>query len=142
VVLAQSISVLGLPRQLVEGVAALGLSKYALLTAIVAIYLILGCFFEGLSMMVMTLPLVFPLLTGAGFDAVWLGVIVTILIEIAVITPAVGLNLFVLTALTEGQVTLAETARAAVPYWLVMLVLIALLTALPGVVLLLPKAVM
>ena len=86
----------------------MGLSKYELLFAVVILYLILGCFFEGLSMMVMTLPLVFPLMMSAGFDPVWFGVIVTILIEVAVVTPPVGLNLFVITAITNGEVTLAE----------------------------------
>jgi C4-dicarboxylate transporter DctM subunit len=142
VVLAQSVSVLGLPRQLVEQVTALGLSKYQLLAVIVVVYLLLGCFFEGLSMMVMTLPLVFPLMTAAGFDPVWLGVIITILIEIAVITPPVGLNLFVLTALANGEVTLAETARAALPYWGLMLLMIAVLALAPEIALVLPNVAM
>ena len=142
VILAQSVSVLGLPRALVETVSAMGLSKYQLLFAVVILYLILGCFFEGLSMMVMTLPLVFPLMMSAGFDPVWFGVIVTILIEVAVVTPPVGLNLFVITAITNGEVTLAEAGRACVPYWLVMMLLIAMLAAVPDLALMLPNALM
>lgn len=141
VVLAQSVSVLGLPRQLVENVTALGLSKYQLLILIVVVYLILGCVFEGLSMMVMTLPLVFPVMTAAGFDPVWLGVIITILIEIAVVTPPVGMNLFVLTALSNGEVTIGEAARATLPYWIVMLFMILLLVLVPQIALVLPNAV-
>jgi C4-dicarboxylate transporter DctM subunit len=142
VVLAQSVSVLGLPRSLIETVTALGLSKYVLLFAVVIIYLILGCFFEGLSMMVMTLPLVFPLMRAAGFDPVWFGVIVTILIEVAVVTPPVGLNLFVITAITNGEVSLAQAGRACIPYWLVMMVLIALMAVMPGLALFLPNLLM
>jgi len=142
VVLAQSVSVLGLPRTLVEQVSALGLSKYSLFFAIVIVYLILGCFFEGLSMMVMTLPLVFPLMSSAGFDPVWFGVIVTILIEVAVVTPPVGLNLFVITAITNGEVTLAQAGKACVPYWLVMMVLIFWMAAMPSLATWLPNVLM
>lgn len=142
VVLAQSVSVLGLPRSLIESVTALGLSKYTLFGAVVLIYLILGCFFEGLSMMVMTLPLVFPVMMAAGFDAVWFGVIVTILIEVAVVTPPVGLNLFVITAVTNGEVTLPQAARACIPYWLVMMALIAWMAAMPSMALWLPGVLM
>lgn len=142
VVLAQSVSVLGLPRSLIETFSGLGLSKYALLAVVVLVYLILGCFFEGLSMMVMTLPLVFPLMMAAGFNPVWFGVIVTILIEVAVVTPPVGLNLFVITAITNGEVSLAEAGRACVPYWLVMMALIALLAIVPDIALVLPNLLM
>jgi tripartite ATP-independent transporter DctM subunit len=142
VVLAQSVSVLGLPRSLVESVSAAGLSKYTLFGAVVIVYLILGCFFEGLSMMVMTLPLVFPLMMAAGFDPVWFGVIVTILIEVAVVTPPVGLNLFVITAITNGEVTLPQAARACVPYWIVMMALIAWMAAMPSMALWLPNVLM
>ena len=138
VVLAQSVSVLGLPRQLVESVAAIGLSKYALLGMIILIYIILGSFFEGLSMMVMTLPLVFPLITAAGFDPVWFGVVITVLIEKAVITPPVGLNLYVLTALSNGETSLGEVSLAAVPYWCVILIMLGILVVVPEIATVLP----
>jgi tripartite ATP-independent transporter DctM subunit len=80
VVLAQAISLLGLPQRMLEFVVSMGLSKYAALLIVVVIYLILGCFFDGLSMMIMTLPVVFPLMIGLGFDAIWLGIIITIMI--------------------------------------------------------------
>jgi len=142
VVLAQSVSVLGLPRQLVEAVAAIGLSKYALIGVIILVYIILGTFFEGLSMMVMTLPLVFPLITAAGFDPVWFGIVMTVLIEKAVITPPVGLNLYVLTAISNGESTLGEVALASVPYWVVMLLMIGLLVLVPEIATILPDLTM
>lgn len=140
-ILAQSISVLGLPRQLLEVVAGIGYDKYLLLAIVVAVYLVLGCVFEGMSLMVMTLPIVFPLLTGLGFDPVWLGVVVTIMIEIALITPPVGLNLYVLTAITNGEVNIGDAARASVRFWVVMLIGTLILTIFPSIALFLPNLV-
>jgi C4-dicarboxylate transporter, DctM subunit len=139
VVLAQSIQLLGLPQQLVQGLAAWGITKYWMLLLVVLLYLVLGCFFDGLSMMIMTLPIVFPLMTALGFDPVWLGVVVTIMIEIGMLTPPVGMNLFVLVGVTGREVTLEEAARAATPFWLVLLLAVAILTLFPGVATWLPS---
>lgn len=141
VVLAQSISVLGLPQQMLRGLEGLGIGPLQLLMVVVLVYLVLGMVFDGLSMMIMTLPIVFPLLTAAGYDPVWLGVVITLLIEIGMLTPPVGMNIFVVIGMTQGTVSLGEGARAALPYWLVLLGLIALVTAVPGLVLWLPGLV-
>lgn len=82
VVLAQSISVLGLPQQMLRGLEGLGIGPLQLLMVVVLVYLVLGMIFDGLSMMIMTLPIVFPLMVAAGYDPVWLGVVITLLIEI------------------------------------------------------------
>jgi tripartite ATP-independent transporter DctM subunit len=137
-VLAQAISMLGLPQQMLEAISQWGLSKWTLLAVNVVIYLILGCFFDGLSMMIMTLPLVFPLMTGVGFDPVWLGVVVTLMIEIGMLTPPVGMNLFVLVGITHGEVDLASAAKAAIPYWLALLLGVLLLCIFPGIATWLP----
>jgi TRAP-type C4-dicarboxylate transport system permease large subunit len=108
-ILAQSVSILGLPQQILEGIAQSGFGTYSVLIIVILIYLVLGCFFDGLSLMIMTLPVVFPLLTGLGFDPIWIGVIITIVIEIGQITPPVGLNLSVLTALTNNEVSLGPS---------------------------------
>jgi C4-dicarboxylate transporter DctM subunit len=139
VVLAQSISLMQLPQKLLEAISATGLSPLALLAVIVLIYLLLGMVFDGLSMMVMTLPVVFPLLTGVGYDAVWLGVVVTMMIEIGMLTPPVGMNLFVLVGLTRGEVDLGGAARGALPFWLLLLLGVALLTLAPGIATWLPE---
>ena len=139
VILAQSISLLQLPQKMLEGVSALGLSPVAMLCVIVFIYLLLGMIFDGLSMMVMTLPVVFPLMTGLGYDPVWLGVIVTILIEIGMLTPPVGMNLFVLVGISKHEVSLAEASVGALPFWLVLLLGIVLLTLMPGLATWLPS---
>lgn len=138
-ILAQSVSILGLPQQILETVAEAGFGPYGVLLVVVLIYLILGCFFDGLSLMIMTLPVVFPLLTGLGFDPIWIGVIITIVIEIGQITPPVGLNLSVLTALTKNEVSLGRVAIATVPYWLIHLLAILILTIFPIIALYLPN---
>jgi tripartite ATP-independent transporter DctM subunit len=138
-ILAQSVSILGLPQQILETVAQSGFGTYSVLMIVVLIYLMLGCFFDGLSLMIMTLPVVFPLLTGLGFDPIWIGVIITIVIEIGQITPPVGLNLSVLTALTNNEVSLGRVAYATVPYWLIHLCAIVMLTLFPMLALFLPN---
>lgn len=138
-ILAQSVSILGIPQHILGSVAGSGLGAYSILLIVIFIYLILGCFFDGLSLMIMTLPVVFPLLTGLGFDAIWLGVIITIVIEIGQVTPPVGLNLSVLSALTNNEVSLGRVAKATIPYWLIHLFAILVLTLFPALALFLPN---
>ncbi len=85
------------------------------------------------------LPVVFPLLTSLGFDPIWIGVIITIVIEIGQVTPPVGLNLSVLASLTNNELSLGRVAKATIPYWLIHLVAIVLLTIFPILALLLPN---
>jgi TRAP-type C4-dicarboxylate transport system permease large subunit len=139
VILAQSISLLQLPQKMLDGIASVGLSPLVMLGVIVLIYFFMGMIFDGLSMMVMTLPVVFPLMTGLGYDPIWLGVVITILIEIGMLTPPVGMNLFVLVGISKHQVTLAEASVGAMPYWALLLLGLALLTAVPGIATWLPS---
>jgi tripartite ATP-independent transporter DctM subunit len=138
VILAQSISVLQIPQKLLASIASVGLSPLLMLALVMVIYLLLGMVFDGLSMMVMTLPVVFPLLTGLGFDAVWLGVVVTMMIEVGMLTPPVGMNLFVLVGISKGKVNLGDAAHGALPFWLLLLLGVLLLTWLPGIATWLP----
>jgi C4-dicarboxylate transporter DctM subunit len=138
-VLAQSLTVLGLPQQVMGWITSMGLSKYWILVFIILVYFVLGCFFDGISLLLMTIPIVFPVMKAAGFDVVWTGVIITILIEIGMLTPPVGMNLFVLTAITDGEVKLGEAARAAIPYWIMMLLGVLILTMFPSIALVLPN---
>ena len=108
------------------------------LVVVCLIYLVLGCFFDGTSLLLMTLPIVYPVMTSLGYDPVWLGVVITIMIEVGMITPPVGMNLFVLSSISNNEVAILQAARAAIPYWLTLLVLIAILTAFPGIALFLP----
>jgi tripartite ATP-independent transporter DctM subunit len=140
-ILAQAISVLGVPQNLMEHIQSMHLSRYVVFLLVILFYVILGCFFDGISLMLMTLPIVFPVMTGLGFNAIWLGVIITLLIEIGQLTPPVGVNLFVLVGISEGQVGLGSAAKASLPYWLLLLLGIALLTFFPQIALLLPNLV-
>ncbi|MCF3933256.1 TRAP transporter large permease [Acuticoccus sp. M5D2P5] len=139
-ILAQAMSILGLPLQVLSWIESMNLSPLAVLVAVSIFYLILGCFFDGISLMLMTLPIVFPVLTGVGYDPVWLGVVITILIEIGMLTPPVGMNLYVLSGITGNRVTLLQAAGASLPFWLILLSGVAILTLLPGIALLLPNS--
>ena len=141
-ILAQAVSLLGVPQIILETVRAANLGPLAVLFAVIAIYLVLGCFFDGLSLMVMTLPILVPLMVGLGYDPIWLGVIITIMIEIGQVTPPVGLNLSVLVSVTKEKVTLGEAAIATIPYWLILLFGVLLLTAIPQIALFLPSKLM
>lgn len=141
-ILAQAVSLLGVPQAILESVRAAELGPVMVLVAVVAVYLVLGCFFDGLSLMIMTLPIVVPLMVGLGYDAIWLGVIITIMIEIGQVTPPVGLNLSVLVSVTKEDVSLGEAATATIPYWLILLAGVALLAAVPEIALYLPGTLM
>ena len=141
-ILAQAVSLLGVPQAILEAVRAADLGALQVLLLVVLIYLVLGCFFDGLSLMIMTLPIVVPLMVGLGYDPIWLGVIITILIEIGQVTPPVGLNLSVLVAVTKEKVSLGEAATATIPYWLILLAGIIVLAMFPQIALVLPKSLM
>jgi len=114
-IMAQAVAFTGLPSHLMELVTEVGLGRYAVIALIYLAYLILGCFFESMSMMFITLPVVFPVVTQMGFDPVWFGIVMVMVVEIAVLTPPLGMNLFILMAVSKGRHSLAETAAAAVP---------------------------
>ena len=138
-ILAQSVSILGVPQAILEAAISSGFGKYGIFAVIVVIYVLFGCIFDGLSLMIMTLPIVFPLLTGYGFDPVWIGVIITVMIEIGQVTPPVGLNLSVLAALTNNDVSLGRAAIATIPYWNILLLSVVILTLFPQIALFLPE---
>jgi tripartite ATP-independent transporter DctM subunit len=131
------ITAIGLTQMITDTVAGLGLSKYQMLLAVVVFYLILGCFMETLSMMITTIPIVAPVMVALGFDPIWLGVVIVVLIEAALITPPVGLNLYVVQSLrTRGS--LNDVIIGSIPFVFAMLVLILLLALFPGLALWLP----
>ncbi|WP_040484855.1 TRAP transporter large permease [Lutibaculum baratangense] len=139
-ILAQAISILGLPLQVLSWIESMNLSPIMVLVMVSIFYLVLGCFFDGISLMLMTLPIVFPVMTGVGFDPVWLGVIITILIEIGMLTPPVGMNLYVLTGITGNRVTLLQAAYASLPFWILLLLGVVILTVFPSIALFLPRS--
>jgi tripartite ATP-independent transporter DctM subunit len=138
IVLGQSIALAGLPQKLIYLVSSSGLSPTMIIILVYLSYIVLGCFVGPLEMMLITLPLTFPLVTGLGYDPVWFGIVCVIVSEIGLLTPPLGVNLFVMMAITKGKVTLGEAARACLPYWLLMLILLALITVVPQIVMFLP----
>jgi TRAP-type C4-dicarboxylate transport system permease large subunit len=142
VILAQAVSLLGLPRAAVEMISDLGFNRYGVLVMVVLVYLLLGCFFDGISLLLMTLPITFPMITSLGFDPVWFGIVVTLLMEVGMITPPVGLNLFVLSSITKNEVNVAQAAKASLPYWLILLLAVGVLTLFPAIALWLPDTLL
>ena len=128
---------LAVPRQLALAVVSLGISRLLVLSLLCLLYLVLGCFLDGASIMVLTLPIVMPLIRSLGFDGVWFGVILTILLEIALLTPPIGMNLYVLQKISKADFPML--IRATIPYWLMNIGVIVLLTAFPSLVLWLPS---
>jgi tripartite ATP-independent transporter DctM subunit len=130
----------GIPRALAEWVAALQLSPFALMAALAVFYIVLGMALDGISMIVLTAAIVLPMVQKAGFDLVWFGIFIVLLVEIAEVTPPVGFNLFVLQNMTGKDSN--EIARAAIPFFLLLVVTIGIITAFPQVVTWLPDVVM
>jgi len=141
-ILGQAVAILGVPQSLLEIIQQSEMAGWQIVLVIAVMYVVLGAFFDGLSMMIMTLGIVFPLLTGFGFDPVWIGVFLTLMIEIGMITPPVGLNLFVLMAVINREVSMNEMARASIPYWLILLGGVALLLLVPQITQILPDLLM
>ncbi|MGH8848614.1 MAG: TRAP transporter large permease subunit, partial [Polaromonas sp.] len=130
----------GIPRELAEWVDGMHLSPYALISALVLIYLVLGTALDGISMIVLTSAVVLPMIQKAGFDLIWFGIFVVLLVEIAEVTPPVGFNLFVLQNMTGKDSNVI--ARAAIPFFICMVICIALITLFPQIVTSLPDLVM
>ena len=127
---------IGLPRHLAEWIGALGLSPAMLLVALAIFYILLGCFLDGISIVVLTMAVLMPTIQSAGIDPLWFGIFVVVVVEMAQVTPPVGFNLFVLQGLTGRDMTVI--ARYALPYFLLMVVAVVLLYTFPGLVTWLP----
>lgn len=138
--LTLSMGYLGLPRQLAEWIGSLGLSPLALLASLMLFYIALGCFLDGISLIVLTMGVVLPIIQVAGIDPLWFGIFVVLVVEMAQITPPVGFNLFVLQGMTGKS--LLWIARAALPMFLLLVLAVFLIYWFPGIVTWLPNKVM
>lgn len=127
----------GLPRQLAEFIGALQLSPFALIAALTLFFLVLGCFLDGISMVVLTIGVLLPTVQAAGIDLIWFGVFIVLVVEMAQITPPVGLNLFVLQGLTRRDI--GYIARTVLPMFGLMLLAVGLIYEWPQIVLWLPS---
>src|SRR5436190_1442183 len=133
------ISSIGLTAQVNRLVTGMGLTSTELLLAVIVFYLVLGCFMETLSMMVATVPIIAPIMFKAGYDPIWFGILIVILMETAMITPPVGINLYVVQGLRKrGRID--DVIIGAAPFVVAMLVMIAILSYWPNLALWLPRA--
>ncbi len=138
--LTLSMGYIGLPRHLAEWIATLGLSQAQLIFALAVFFIILGCFLDGISMVVLTMGVIMPTVQKAGIDPIWFGVFVVLVVEMAQITPPVGFNLFVLQGMTGRE--LPWIAKVTIPMFLLMCLAIVLIYVFPGIVTWLPQQMM
>lgn len=135
--LTLSMGYIGLPRHLAEWIASLGLNQAQLVAALAIFFIVLGCFLDGISMVVLTMGVLMPTVQAAQIDPLWFGVFVVLVVEMAQITPPVGFNLFVLQGMTGRQLT--WIARVTLPMFLLMCVAVALIYIFPGIATWLPQ---
>lgn len=127
------------PQEFTELFLSFDLSPYTVLAIVLVFYILLGMFLEPVSMTFITLPTIFPLMAAAGFDLIWFGVVYTVTMEIAVLTPPVGLNLYVIQGISRGQVSIGKVIRGCLPFIGALVVLIGLLVVFPELALWLPE---
>lgn len=119
----------GLPRLLAEWIASLDLSRFQLIMALLVFYIVLGCFLDGISSVVLTIAIVEPMIRHVGIDVIWFGVFIVLVVEMAQITPPVGFNLFVMQGMTGHQ--MGFVAKAAFPMFLIMIAMVFVMIAFP-----------
>jgi tripartite ATP-independent transporter DctM subunit len=135
--LSRVMGFLGIPMAITRAITELGLSPYMLMLLLGGFYILLGCLLDGFSIVVMTLPIALPMVTAAGFDPIWFGIYLILMVEVSQITPPVGFNLFVIQGLTNEPIL--NIARYALPFFFLLLLTTAILTLFPEIALFLPK---
>ena len=135
--LSLSMGFTGLPRALAEWIASLGLSRFELLMALLVFYIVIGCFLDGISSVVLTIAVVEPMIRQAGIDIIWFGIFIVVVVEMAQITPPIGFNLFVLQGMTHHEMN--YIAKAALPMFAIMVVMVFVLIAFPDLATWLPE---
>jgi tripartite ATP-independent transporter DctM subunit len=135
--LSRVMGFLGIPAAITEFIVGLGLSPYTLMILLGLFYIVLGCLLDGFSIVVMSLPIALPMVVAAGFDPVWFGIYLVLMVEVSQITPPVGFNLFVIQGLTGEPIM--KIARYAFPFFFLMLTVTAVLTIFPEIVMYLPN---
>jgi tripartite ATP-independent transporter DctM subunit len=138
--LTKTMAFTGIPRELAEWVNQMHLSPYALIAVLTFVYILLGTALDGISMIVLTSAVVLPMIQKAGFDLIWFGIFIVLLVEIAEVTPPVGFNLFVLQNMTGKDSN--TIAKAAIPFFICVVVCIVLITVFPQIVTFLPDMLM
>ncbi len=132
------LAVTRIPFELSAFIAGLGVSRYVVMGAILLVMIILGCFIEGISLMVLTIPILYPLIVQLGFDPIWFGVLMVVMLNIGMVTPPVGINVYV-TAGVAKDVPLMTIFRGVIPLWIAMIACAILLIAFPQIATFLPS---
>src|SRR4249920_2511361 len=135
--MSTSMAYTGIPVALANWVGSLDLSPYALIAALMVIYILLGAALDGISMIVLTTAVVIPMIKQAGFDLVWFGIFVVLVVEMAEVSPPVGFNLFVLQTMSGHDSN--TVARASLPFFFLLVVAVAIITVFPDIVMVLPR---
>lgn len=130
----------GFTQAFIQWVSGLDVPRVVILGFVILVYLVLGFFMSQLEIMILTLPFVFPLVTKLGYDPIWFGIIVVKTIEIGLVTPPVGMNVFVVASAASGRVSVADGFRGVAPFLVTELLVLGVLIALPEIVLLIPRA--
>jgi tripartite ATP-independent transporter DctM subunit len=137
--LTLSMGFTGLPRSIAEWIGSIGLSNLQLLLCLMVFYIVLGCFLDGISSIVLTMAVIEPMIRDAGINVIWFGIYLTVLVEMAQITPPVGFNLFVLQGMTKHEMWFL--AKSALPMFLMMVVMVFIMIAFPELATYLPSTV-
>ena len=130
---------LGIPQAIVNWVAQLQVSRWTIMVALNVVFLFLGCILDAASIVMITIPIIYPIITKLGFDPIWFGVVVTVNMEIGMITPPMGLNLFVMKGIVPPEVSFQDIVRGTLPFMVVQLIALALTIAFPELCLWLPR---
>ncbi len=128
-----------IPDQLSTWIGELGLNRYVVMAMLILAYIVLGCFMEGLAIMVLTIPIVFPMVMDMGFDPIWFGIIITLVMEMSLITPPVGVNVFIISGVAK-DVPMYTIFRGILPFWVAMLICIIIILIFPQIALFLPTS--
>jgi TRAP-type C4-dicarboxylate transport system permease large subunit len=126
----------GIPKAVAAAVAGMGLGPLGLVAMLTFVYALLGIFLDGASMILLTLPVVLPIVVGAGFDPIWFGIFLVIVTEMSELSPPVGFNLFVLQSMTGRDVF--WIGMQSLPFFLLMVITVVLITVYPGIVMVVP----
>jgi TRAP-type C4-dicarboxylate transport system permease large subunit len=138
-VLNLALSLTGIGEAVTQWILSFGLSPTELLIALLIFYIVLGMFMDTLSMMVATIPLVFPAIVAAQIDPIWFGIFIVLMCELSLITPPVGMNLFVVQGVRSDGGSIGDVIRGVIPYAVIMVLFVLLLIALPGIATWLPE---
>ncbi|HEY4773304.1 MAG TPA: TRAP transporter large permease subunit, partial [Xanthobacteraceae bacterium] len=126
------------PQKVTEFLTGLGIGKYGILAVLMVLYLVLGCLMDALAMVILTVPIIFPVIIHLGFDPIWFGVIIVMTVELALITPPVGMNVFVIKSVVE-EVKISTIFYGVLPFIITDILRLIILIVFPGIALYLPS---